>query len=321
LETIGSESVVQELARRNVAGDWGMRIAVATTLEKIHSDFSVQTCLKLLAQETDASLQGHLLEAVLMNFCSDGIGPARQHVLTRAKSLEMLEVRSALLVACKLLGETFPEYLAWREDSKHDCKFRTQWYEDHPVIPIADGTDSDDSSETSDDILGQADDDAPTLTVVGRNGRISRIGHSDHDSGKEFQTRHWSKVNGAEKSDADHASVLGGIHSIVPTKRYPVGTVAFYGRDDRRITKIVAAVVKHERAGPILERWVGTTVCTNPKVRRQMKALFDRHKVATVVTTDGNIGCPHEEGMDFPRGEDCPFCPFWAGKQGRARRD
>jgi hypothetical protein len=34
--------------------------------------------------------------------------------------------------------------------------------------------------------------------------------------------------------------------------------------------------------------------------------------------SDGNMGCPHEEGQDFPHGEDCPFCPFWKGKQGSA---
>ena len=28
------------------------------------------------------------------------------------------------------------------------------------------------------------------------------------------------------------------------------------------------------------------------------------------------MGCPHEEGKDFPVDEDCPFCHFWAGKQG-----
>jgi hypothetical protein len=32
--------------------------------------------------------------------------------------------------------------------------------------------------------------------------------------------------------------------------------------------------------------------------------------------SEGNMGCPHEEGEDFSVGEDCPFCPFWAGKQG-----
>lgn len=314
LEKIGTESVVQELARRNVAGDWGMRIAVATTLEKIHSDFSIQTCLKLSAQEPDGSLQGHLLEAVLMNFCPEGIEPARQHILKTAKSLEILEVRSALLVACTLLGKTFPELPAWEEDSKHDSEFRRQWYADHPFKPMF-GEDG----EISDDIFDEDADDEPTLTVVHRNQRISPNIHSLRGSGKELE--HWGRVDGGEKSDADHATALGGIHSTKPTKRYPIGTVAFYGPNDRRITKIVAAVVEFENAEPILERWVGTTVCNNPKVRRQMKALFDRHKVKSVIATDGNIGCPHEEGMDFPRGEDCPFCPFWAGKQGNGRRD
>ena len=28
----------------------------------------------------------------------------------------------------------------------------------------------------------------------------------------------------------------------------------------------------------------------------------------------GNMGCPREEGEDFPMGGDCPFCPFWKGK-------
>jgi hypothetical protein len=28
------------------------------------------------------------------------------------------------------------------------------------------------------------------------------------------------------------------------------------------------------------------------------------------------IGCPHEEGIDFPEGQECPYCPFWRGKQG-----
>jgi hypothetical protein len=25
-------------------------------------------------------------------------------------------------------------------------------------------------------------------------------------------------------------------------------------------------------------------------------------------------GCPHEEGVDYPEGEACPDCPFWAGR-------
>jgi len=75
-----------------------------------------------------------------------------------------------------------------------------------------------------------------------------------------------------------------------------------------------------EHAEPILERWVGTHVLGNPKVGEEIKAFFRKHKVKSTVMTDGNMGCPHEEGEDFPVGEDCPFCPFWKGKQGSARR-
>jgi hypothetical protein len=32
------------------------------------------------------------------------------------------------------------------------------------------------------------------------------------------------------------------------------------------------------------------------------------------VVTDGIIGCPHEEGTDYPEGASCPQCPYWAGR-------
>jgi hypothetical protein len=34
----------------------------------------------------------------------------------------------------------------------------------------------------------------------------------------------------------------------------------------------------------------------------------------SVVVTQGIIGCPHEEGIDYPVGEQCPRCPFWANR-------
>jgi hypothetical protein len=30
--------------------------------------------------------------------------------------------------------------------------------------------------------------------------------------------------------------------------------------------------------------------------------------------TDRIIGCPHEEGKDYPAGDVCPQCPFWANR-------
>jgi hypothetical protein len=102
---------------------------------------------------------------------------------------------------------------------------------------------------------------------------------------------------------------------------YPLGTVALYGPDDKRTTKIAAGAILHDGAEAIIERWVATDVTTNPKVQNEMKAFFEKHGVKSVVMTDGNMGCPHEEGQDYPHDEDCPFCPFWKGKQGSNQKE
>jgi hypothetical protein len=103
--------------------------------------------------------------------------------------------------------------------------------------------------------------------------------------------------------------------------QYPVGTVAFYGPDGQTTTKIAAGVILHDGAEPILKRWVATDVTTNPKVQQEVREFFEEHGVQQVAMTEGNIGCPHEEGEDFLPGGDCPFCPYWKGKQGSGRRD
>ena len=97
---------------------------------------------------------------------------------------------------------------------------------------------------------------------------------------------------------------------------FPIGTIACYGPDDKITTKIAAGVILHEGAEPILKRWVATDVMTNPKVEKQIDRFFKKYGVTKVAMSEGNMGCPHEEGKDFPVGGDCPFCPFWKGKQG-----
>jgi hypothetical protein len=101
---------------------------------------------------------------------------------------------------------------------------------------------------------------------------------------------------------------------------YPLGTVARYGPDDKTATKIVAAVFSNEGAEPVLERWVSTEIDTNERIRQEVAAFLKKHHARKVIAVPEVLGCPHEEGKDFPLGEDCPFCPFWAGNQGTARR-
>lgn len=96
---------------------------------------------------------------------------------------------------------------------------------------------------------------------------------------------------------------------------FPIGTIALYGPDDMTTTKIVAAVVSDPDAEPIIERWVGARVTENEKVQRAIEEFFDKNSVKSIAAAETNLGCPHEEGEDFPVGEDCPFCPFWKGRQ------
>jgi hypothetical protein len=103
--------------------------------------------------------------------------------------------------------------------------------------------------------------------------------------------------------------------------QYPIGTVALYGPNDKTTTKIAAGVILQDGAEAIIKRWVATDVTTNPKVQQEIQEFFIEHGIKSVAMSEGNMGCPHEEGLDFPHGEDCPFCPFWKGKQGTNRKD
>ena len=81
LVKIGGDEVVEELAEAYAAGSSDIRLSAASILENLHTDLSVQTCLRLFETEEDDYLRGHLLQSVLMNFSTDGIEPARQYLL------------------------------------------------------------------------------------------------------------------------------------------------------------------------------------------------------------------------------------------------
>jgi hypothetical protein len=98
---------------------------------------------------------------------------------------------------------------------------------------------------------------------------------------------------------------------------YPVGTIAFYGPTDVRATKVAVGIVRQEGAEPeVMERWYSEheDVRYSAAIGREIIAFFDKHGVKSSVMTDRIIGCPHEEGIDYPDGEECPQCPFWAGR-------
>jgi hypothetical protein len=50
----------------------------------------------------------------------------------------------------------------------------------------------------------------------------------------------------------------------------------------------------------------------------EIQQFIRSHGVKSVIASDGIMGCPHEEGKDYPDGQTCPQCPFWADKDRRA---
>jgi hypothetical protein len=98
---------------------------------------------------------------------------------------------------------------------------------------------------------------------------------------------------------------------------YPIATIGLYGPTSDFATKMVVAIFRDDRHidGP-LERWFSNDVDVreNAEVGEQVLALIKEHGVKSVVATDRIIGCPHEEGIDYPEGKSCPKCPYWAGR-------
>jgi hypothetical protein len=111
-------------------------------------------------------------------------------------------------------------------------------------------------------------------------------------------------------------------HSDSPLKKkahrgfrgYPIATIAFYGPDDKRASKVAVAIVNAQDAEPAaLERWFAQEddVRTDPAVGAEILRFVQDHGAKSIVMTDRIIGCPHEEGVDYPEGQACPQCPFW----------
>ena len=98
---------------------------------------------------------------------------------------------------------------------------------------------------------------------------------------------------------------------------YPVATVAYYGPDASRASKVAVGIIPKEGAAASeLQRWFHETadVRTDPAVNAEIISFVQLHSARTVVLSPGIIGCPHEEGIDYPDGEVCPQCPYWAGR-------
>ena len=89
--------------------------------------------------------------------------------------------------------------------------------------------------------------------------------------------------------------------------------MVYYGPDDKHASKAAIGIVEFEWADPQMTRLFSEQGArTDRTILAQILELLHTHGVKSVVSTERILGCPHEEGIDYPDGEVCPQCPFWA---------
>lgn len=99
-------------------------------------------------------------------------------------------------------------------------------------------------------------------------------------------------------------------------KRYPIGTVAYYGPDDKTPVKAIACIIKGDgEEASSVKKWMSSNVANSKRIQKEIGEFLIESKAKTIIITENTIGCVHEEGKDYKEGDDCPFCPFWKGKQ------
>ena len=98
---------------------------------------------------------------------------------------------------------------------------------------------------------------------------------------------------------------------------YPVATVAYYGPDNTRASKVALGIfLKEGEEAARLERFFSEEddVRYDPSIQQQIQTLIKDFAVRSVAMADRIMGCPHEEVVDYPEGQSCPKCPYWAGR-------
>jgi hypothetical protein len=98
---------------------------------------------------------------------------------------------------------------------------------------------------------------------------------------------------------------------------YPIGSIAAYGPTDQQATKLAVGIKRGEEEDvAVLHRWFSETedARRNEAILTEVLAFLRDHKVKSLVMPEAIIGCPHEEGKDYPPGISCPQCPFWEGR-------
>jgi hypothetical protein len=110
-------------------------------------------------------------------------------------------------------------------------------------------------------------------------------------------------------------------HSRNGKHRYPLAKIAFYGPDNQRASKVIASVIPARDQDGTTRRWFSASADAryDEQITNEIVEFLKQHNVVESIFSDQIIGCPHEEGLDYPLGGICPNCSFWWNIDRRTR--
>ena len=78
-------------------------------------------------------------------------------------------------------------------------------------------------------------------------------------------------------------------------------------------------MIDSQGAEPQLHKWIRETDDKDLRydvgLQKVWIEIIRRDRAQSLAMMEEINGCPHEEGVDYPVGQSCPECPFWAGRR------
>jgi len=98
---------------------------------------------------------------------------------------------------------------------------------------------------------------------------------------------------------------------VADNSTYPLATITYHGPGPDKASKIVVGILPAKEKLPIIKDWSGEGIADDIEAAREIARFIQEHDVARVLTSEWVLSCPHEEGVDYPYGGQCPLCPEW----------
>ena len=98
---------------------------------------------------------------------------------------------------------------------------------------------------------------------------------------------------------------------VAENTTYPLATITYHGPSPNEASKIIVGILAGKDQTPLVKEWLGENIAEDIESAKEIALFIKENDVSRVITSEWVLSCPHEEGVDYPRGEVCPYCPDW----------